>query len=201
MGGLGSGNWYRWDTRTTTEQIHRVDIRYLRKQGFLKEGTFGTLSWSCGGQQTGSIRFKTSNDSLQLIYRHRQRGEDWIDKSERIAFDKTPCNFGGDRQWLLCPHCGKRVAIVYGLGSGFLCRHCYDLPYASQGETQLDRMMRKARKIRKQLNADIDLDIPIYRKPKGMHWKTFANYVEAERKANLRVSTEFEKVLMSLKGL
>ena len=42
MGGLGSGNWYRWDTRTTTEQIHRVDIRYLRKQGFLKEGTFAT---------------------------------------------------------------------------------------------------------------------------------------------------------------
>jgi len=201
MGGIGSGRWYRWDTRTTTEQLHHVDIRYLKKRGFLKPNTFGTLSWNCRGEQTGSIKFKTTRDSLQLIYRQRNNGGDWIDKNERIVFDWTHCNYGGSRQWFLCPHCGKRVAILYGLNSGFLCRHCYRLPYASQSETYLDRMFRKVRKIRKKLDGDIDLDIPLYRKPKGMHWKTFNNYVEVERKTNLRVSTEFEKVLMSLKGL
>ena len=27
MGGPGSGGWYRWDKRTTTEEIKRIDIR------------------------------------------------------------------------------------------------------------------------------------------------------------------------------
>ncbi|WXG55377.1 MAG: hypothetical protein ROD09_11150 [Candidatus Sedimenticola sp. (ex Thyasira tokunagai)] len=48
MGGLGSGNWYRWDKKTTAEEVHRVDIRYLKKQGYLTPGYMGWLSWSCG---------------------------------------------------------------------------------------------------------------------------------------------------------
>lgn len=198
MGGLGSGNWYRWDTRTTTEQVHSVDIRYLKKRGFLKAGVAGTLSWSCGGEQTGWIRFKTSSDSLQLIYKLKQSGEDWISKDERIAFDWTHCNYGGKRQWLLCPHCGKRVAIVYGLGSGFLCRHCYALSYASQGETYLDRMIRKTRKLRSKIDGDIDLETPIFRKPKGMHWRTFNRQVNLEKRINELVQHGIEKKIMIL---
>ena len=33
---LGSGNWHRWDKKTTTEEVHRVDIRYMYKQGLLR---------------------------------------------------------------------------------------------------------------------------------------------------------------------
>ena len=201
MGGFGSGNWYRWDTRTTTEQVHSVDIRYLKKRSFLKSGITGTLSWNCGGEQTGSIRFKTSSDSLQLIYKHRQGGGDWIDENERVAFDWTHCNYGGNRQWFLCPHCGKRVAILYGLNSGFLCRHCYGLPYASQGETYLDRIMRKTRKIRKRLDGDVDLSMPIFHKPKGMHWKTFNRLVNKEQRTNDLVEIAFEKKIMTLTRL
>lgn len=46
MGGRGSGTWYRWDKKTTCEEVKRVDIRYLQKQGYLKTARFGTLSWS-----------------------------------------------------------------------------------------------------------------------------------------------------------
>ena len=49
MGGVGSGSWYRWDSKTTTESQHRVDIRWLKKQGYLQVGKFGCLSWSRGG--------------------------------------------------------------------------------------------------------------------------------------------------------
>lgn len=198
MGGLGSGNWYRWDTQTTTSEVHSVDIRYLKKRGLLKAGTAGSLSWNCGGEPSGNIRFKTHSNSLQLMYKHRQGGEDWVGRNENISFDWTSCNYGGRRQWLLCPHCGKRVAILYGLSSGFLCRHCYKLPYGSQRESYLDRMTRKARKTRKKLNADYDLSVPIFNKPKGMHWKTFNRLVNQEQRVSNIVDIAIEKHIMAL---
>ncbi len=118
MGGIGSGSYYRWNTSTTTEEVHRVDIRFLKKMDYLSPGTYGSLAWNCGGEPTGSISFETTHDAIYLKYNQRQYGEDWQQRNERIAFDWTPCNYGGSRQWLICPHCGKRVAIVYGLGSG-----------------------------------------------------------------------------------
>jgi len=76
------------------------------------------------------------------------------------------------------------VAVLYGLGPRFLCRHCYRLPYGSQNETFIDRMMRKARRIRQRLQASTDLTEPVWRKPKGMHRKTFDRLVREEESAN-----------------
>ena len=184
MGGPGSGTWYRWDRKTTTEEVHRVDIRYLRRRGFLRPGFGGSLSWSRGGEQTGWIRFKVEQDAVVLLYRHCAYGTEWRSVEERVWFDRTPCHFGGERLWFLCPHCGRRVAVLYGAGIRFLCRHCYDLPYASQNETRSDRLLRKARKIRQRLGTSDSLCEPIWDKPKGMHWKTFERLVREEREAN-----------------
>ena len=185
MGGIGSGNYYRWNKNTTIEETHHIDIRFLKKQNYLTPGFKGSLHWSCGGEQTGWIKFQTLPDSLRLMYRHRQNGGDWIDADEHIQFDWTPCNYGGKRQWFICPHCGERVAIVYGLSSRFLCRHCYDLKYSSQSEAALDRMIRKARKIRKRLNAGSEF----YNKPKGMHWRTYKHLSEQEREITSTIDT------------
>jgi len=35
MGGPGSGMWYRWDTRTTLDQVHQLDVRWLHRHGYL----------------------------------------------------------------------------------------------------------------------------------------------------------------------
>lgn len=61
MGGIGSGSWYRYNTKTTTEEVHRIDIRYLRKQSQLRPGYTGNLSWSRGDELTGSIRFRVDD--------------------------------------------------------------------------------------------------------------------------------------------
>jgi len=195
MGGIGSGSYYRWNSNTTkTEEVHRVDIRFLKKQGYLSPGTHGSLSWNCDGEPTGDIRFETKHDAIHLIYKHRRHGEDWQPRNERIAFDRTPCNYGGDRQWLTCPHCARRVAIVYGLNSGFLCRHCYNLPYSSQSEGHLDRMMRKARKISKRIeNKD-----GYFEKPKGMHWKTYNRLVDRENAINFYVDRTINNLLSNI---
>jgi len=173
MGGYGSGRRYSWGGKTTTESQHRIDIRWLKKQRYLRPGKEGSLSWSRGDEQTGSIGYRMEADRMILNYRYRPNGGKWEQVEQNISFDRTPCNYGGHRTWFLCPRCWKRVAVLYGAGKYFLCRHCYDLAYGSQQEGKVDRLMRKARKIRKQLGASNDLTEPILFKPKNMHQKTY----------------------------
>ena len=175
MGGPGSGNWYRWDSKTTTESQKRIDIRWLRKQGYLRPGTMGSLSWSGGDEQTGSIRFCMKSDRMKLNYRHKLNGGEWEPVEINVQFSETQCNYGGTRKWFICPNmnCSKRVAVLYGTGKYFLCRHCYGLVYSSQQESEPDRLMRKTRKIRARLGASNNLFEPIWFKPKNMHQKTF----------------------------
>jgi hypothetical protein len=184
MGGSGSGSWYRCDSKTTTESQHQVDIQWLKKQGDLQPGTVGSLSWSCRDKWTGSIGYMVGVDRMVLNYRHRPHGGDWEDVEQVIFFDRTSCNYGGSRPWFLCSRCQRRVAVLYGAGKYFLCRHCYNLTYASQQESRADRLMRKARKIRERLGASNNLMVPILFKPKNMHQKTFERLRKEEKHAN-----------------
>jgi len=184
MGGPGSGSWYRWDKRTTTEEVHRVDIRYMRQQGFLRPGYGGSLSWSCGDRETGSVMYRVEKDTLVLVYRARVQGGEWESIKEPVQLSRTPCHYGGERVWFLCPDCDRRVAVLYGHGPRFLCRHCQRLPYGSQQEGDMERMQRKARKVRKKLDATENLFESVWRKPKGMHQKTFDRLIQEEQAAN-----------------
>lgn len=81
--------------------------------------------------------------------------------------------------------------MLYGADKLFLCRHCYRLPYASQGEGYLDRISRKADKIDKKLEADEYIVVDDLYKPKGMHWRTFYRLKMAEINADERMSNAF----------
>jgi len=105
---------------------------------------------------------------LVVEYRCRQRGTDaWEDIRQVITLEWTPCHYGGQRPWLRCPRCQRRVAVLCGYDRLFLCRHCYRLPYTSQHETRLDRLYRKMRKLQTRIGHQYA------RKPKGMHWRTW----------------------------
>jgi len=184
MGGKGSGWYLRWSTKSTTESQHRIDIRWMKKQGYLWPGTAGSLSWSCRDEQTGSIRYRMETGRMVLNYRYRRHGEEWEDVEQSISLDWTPCHYGGKRTWFLCPHCNRRVAVLYGAGRYFLCRHCYNLTYASQQVQRCDRLMEKARGIRKRLGGGDDLWEPFPDKPKGMHWETYYRLRKEAEHAN-----------------
>ena len=94
---------------------------------------------------------------------------------EPVSLEWTPCNFGGERPWFVCPgdRCGRRVAILYGPGKYFLCRHCYDLRYESQREDKGHRALRRAQKIRQRLGGSANMTKPFPEKPKGMHHDTY----------------------------
>lgn len=61
-------------------------------------------------------------------------------------FSHTPCNFHGERRWLLCPTCSRRVVKLYrpSLWHIFACRTCHDLTYRSsqQHDARLDRLLK-----------------------------------------------------------
>lgn len=172
MGGPGSGSWYRWNKKTTLEEVKRIDIRYMRKQGLLKPSTIGTLSWTCGGEPSGDIRYTCYQHELWLYYRYRQNGGEWQHVAQRIPLDSTPCNYGGGRQWFRCPRCSKRVAVLYGADVLFLCRYCYKLPYASQNQGYMEKLINQMQKLREHI-FEYDECGDACGKKKGMHWRTF----------------------------
>jgi hypothetical protein len=180
MGGEGSGNWCRFDKKTTTGECHSMGVRYLHREGLLKPGRWFSLRWSRAERGTGSIRGFVEGghrtERVLLFYRHRSgpRAE-WEDAQELVLLDWTACNFGGKRHWFVCPEagCGRRVAILYGLGRYFLCRHCLDLVYESQRENGMTRALRRAQAIRERLGGSANMTKPFPEKPKGMQWETY----------------------------
>ncbi|MBC8316685.1 MAG: hypothetical protein H8E41_02195 [Desulfobulbaceae bacterium] len=183
MGGYGSGQ--KCDSKKTTGSQYMIDIRWMKKQGLLVPGTSGSMSWECRGKETGDIGYRVENNRLILQYQNKHRGGEWESIEDEISFTWTPCNYGGKRQWFLCPKCNRRIAVIYG-GKFYRCRHCYDLVYDSQQENTADRLMRKARKIRRRLGGSNNLMEPILFKPKNMHQKTFDRLrKEADSATNL----------------
>ena len=111
MGGEGSGNWYRFDKKTTTDECHSVDVRYLHREGLLTPGHWFSLRWSRAGRETGSIPCAVIGDEkperVILTYRHRSgSGGEWEDVREPVPLTWTACNFGGERPWFICPGAG-----------------------------------------------------------------------------------------------
>ena len=180
MGGVGSGNWYRFDKKTTTGECHDLDVRYLHREGLLKPGRWFSLRWSRADRETGSIRGVVEGaerpEQVILLYRYRGGlGGEWEDVQERVSLNWTACNFGGERPSFMCPGtgCGRRVAFPYGPGKYFLCRHCYDLVYESQRENEMHRALRRAHTTRECLRASANMTKPFPEKPKGMHHETY----------------------------
>jgi hypothetical protein len=192
LGGIGSGNWYRFDKKTATGECHSVDVRYLHKEGLLEPGRRFSLRWSRAGRETGSIGGMVIGgdrpERVLLLYRHcGGPGDEWEDVQEPVSLDWTACNFGGDRPWFVCQGagCGRRVAVLYGPGRYFLCRHCYDLVYDSQRENGMYRALHKAQSIRERLGGSANMTKPFPERPKGMHWRTYERLREEHDEAEM----------------
>ncbi len=149
MGGRGSGNYYHWSKATALESTLRIDVRYMRRQGLLRPGRVGTLSWTRNGEPSGSIRYSCWGDHIVFNYRHNDEPVEQI-----VYFDRTPCRFGGERLWFLCPHCRRRCEVLSIAGKYPACRKCYRLPYQSQCEDRLGRLISRQHKLEAMLWGD-----------------------------------------------
>ena len=141
MGGTGSGDWYRFDKKSTVEESLTLAVRDVRSR---KTSHLGQIVW------TGSaISYRVTWDNeptITLLYRLW----DSEDVEIPIRLQTTPTQFGGKRWWFTCPlivrgvACNRRVGKVYLPPEAryFGCRKCHDLSYQSCQEAhQLERLL------------------------------------------------------------
>ncbi len=106
-----------------------------------------------------------------------------LDDGTPIAFDWTPCTYGGLRPWFLCPRCARRCARLVTVRGVLRCRVCLNLRYASQGADAMRRACYRAFAIRGRLGGRGSLNDPFPEKPRGMHWTTYERLREREQRA------------------
>jgi hypothetical protein len=174
MGGQGSGDHWHVGGKSTTDDYRRLDVRRFAREGVLWAGYRGRWQWIRDDEVVGWIQVTSEADRVILTYRHRLGQADWKDECYSVRIVRTRCNFGGSRQWFICPAlgCGRRVAILYG-GGIFACRHCHRLAYSSSRETGEDRSARRAEGIRARLGWKPGILNDRGGKPKWMRWRTF----------------------------
>ena len=150
-----------------------IDVREWKRRGFLRRSQMFPVSWNRAGVPCGSISVRTESDAVVLIFRSQHPGEtEWKSTEQRVPILWTACHLGGRRPWFRCTvysngqYCGRRVAVLYGAGDLFACRHCYGLGYASQQESPQSRLIRCSRKIRMRLGGGPDLLQPFPKRPR-----------------------------------
>lgn len=174
MGGIGSGRRWRTDGNETTDDYRQLDVHRLHRTGYLAPYRSFVWQWLRNGVRISWVNIDTEPGCIVINYRHRRRSAEWQDGRSIVPLVWTPCNFGGQRPWFICPvaGCGRRVASLYA-GCVFGCRRCFRLAYQCQRETYGDRASRRADKIRERLGWEAGILNYAGDRPKGMHWRTF----------------------------
>ena len=186
------------------EACRSLDVNRLHRDGCLRPGWSGSLSWECDGEKVAWIRMRSEENRLVLNYRFRRNDEDWQEVDEPISIIRVPCRYGGRRPYFVCPGvvngrcCCRRVVKLYGPGRYFLCRHCYRLAYASQSEDAMDRARRRAGKIRIKLGGRSDMPEFNPPKPKGMWHSTYNRLCNKAMAADEEAEEAFEFMAVRL---
>ena len=203
---MSSSNSGNYGGKRTTASMTALDVRKLQRDGHLTPGNSLCWTWSRAGQTTASVNLKVECDRVTLDYRNRPNGGEWQTMNYPVRLAWTPCHFGGQRAWWLCPAvgCGRRVAVLYG-GKVFACRHCQRLAYKSQRLAPGDRALRRADNLRARLGWVPGVIHGPGDKPKGMQWATFwrfhASYNAAAMQAFQGMDAKMDATMMRLKKM
>jgi hypothetical protein len=158
--------------RPTPISFFEIDIRWLKRNGYLEIGCPRRLVEYINGRPAGEIQLVGFPERIEIVTaRSRQ--------SVPVVHTHQP--LGGQRPWFLCD-CGRRAAILYG--TPFRCRECHGIAYPSQRHSKRDAKLAKAQKVRMKLGGSPSLVDPFPRKPRHMHWRTYhrawARAIDAE---------------------
>lgn len=105
-----------------------------------------------------------------ILLRYGVSGQSY---SDRITLHWTPCHYGGERLFLICPKCDKARMAVYA-AAPFACRVCHRLAYPSESAPPLFRAYDTGQDIAHKLAGRfVCLDEPFPERPKGMHRATY----------------------------
>lgn len=178
MGGSGSGRQMFWSDITKLDDGLRLDINKLVRDRLISTDCWrsGTLTWTSTrtGQERGNtgyeINTRNPDDMWLRLYYTKTIRDEKHSMDYKIRLTASRPHYGGKRLWFLCPLTGKRTSVLYcPPGSKwFASRHAYALKYQSQSEDQFGRAVNRKFRLQKKLDGE-----NYYRKPKGMHKKTY----------------------------
>jgi hypothetical protein len=125
--------------RLKVENMYSLRMTSLRRYGYLKPWAVGSILWGEEPEASVHIECSTTDPAfVRVRYSCDDQNGDYSQFDYKIRLEKTPCQFGGHRYWLLCPlmnkgvACARRVGVLYLAGDYFGCRQCYDLAYRKQ---------------------------------------------------------------------
>lgn len=204
MGGYGSG---RQNGRPLAEEALFIDIAFMLRTRLAISGNCisDTLSWTCNGEQYGSINYTCDmsdleNASLELRYSVREPSTAAKhDRTQAIMLSYSIPNFGGHRWWMHCPVNGSRVGKLYCPKGGyeFASRTAWRLGYRSQRESDQQRPFSRLNKLQRKFGCEEGYEIPL-RRPKGMWDRTYQRHLRKfegiERECDMRMSEMMEKL-------
>lgn len=173
VGGLGSGIWPRHGVRKYLDDHISVDVRYLKRKGWLDEEYHTNITWSYDGVITDRIFVFTEPNVVTFKFKVQNNSGAISDKEVSVSLVNTDCTYGGRRSWFICPSCEGRVALLYKADQSLKCRKCSNLPYESQSETKFGRLTRRKHVKLHTLKIKYGMEFPFRIRPKGMHEKTF----------------------------
>lgn len=131
---------YYYSKKNTADSYKSISMKFLKQHGQLVGYCPGGISWSRGGEKTGSVSYYvdimrpgTEHIGFKYTTTIRDTGEK-IDRDYKVRLTPTKCNYGGKRWWFICNYCQRRVGVLYIGDSEFACRHCYNLTYESRNE-------------------------------------------------------------------
>ncbi len=144
--------------------------------------------------------YKLDNDSLSsehknLVLSERGDGSRYItftiNSKPHLITLRLDNRSISNKLYLACPYCQKARQSLYAIKYAYACRRCIGLHYASQSERPKERLLRRIRKLRKELwgydwpNVNNMFEQVVYwPKPKWMRWIAF------EKKRNQIIELE-----------
>lgn len=135
LGGLGSGRWYRYGTKTTVEECRAIDVNKWARED-RRNGRPWSWQWPNDSGLISTVYVTRWNEGLWLEYHYGSNPGSRAKVGYLIGIEFTSTGFG-QRPWFLCPVCSRRsgkLYLTYGCKL-LICRKCAHLAYRSQNES------------------------------------------------------------------
>ncbi|ARD45069.1 hypothetical protein [Colwellia sp. PAMC 21821] len=183
---MTKGHLYgRTQTRAYTGEYHSVKANVFKS---LLEMPLGNYSLDAEFLNDEHKKFTLKESGNGIRYVTFTINE----KPHQIAL-KLDNSSASNKLYITCPYCHKQRQSLYVIKYAYGCRQCIGLHYASQSERPNERLMRRIRKLRKELwgydwpDVNNMFEQVIYwPKPKWMRWKAFEQrrnkIIELEKK-------------------
>lgn len=180
MGGYGSGSWHRNRSHKTVDAVpefYAIDFKKL--QGFVLARARDELA-----HESVRFRYIRNGRMVLLFFQEQDRidGENYLAPIIKIV--STPCSFGGEREWLLCPEqtCGRRVRSLFvDEHYRIACRKCLGLLYESQYGGVFENNLARIRTINRKFGRGMEGDVLMNRKLMALFHSVISDLKKIDR--------------------